>query len=120
MDARESGAGEPGDIERAKRESRGLGLFVRTLVGLHRHVAKHTLARFTVGKRLTANQMEFLDLIVNHLAEHGVVEPAALYESPFTDVAPRGPEAVFNAAQVEELLGMLGVLDRVRATALAA
>jgi type I restriction enzyme R subunit len=44
--------------------------------------------------------------------------PASLlYESPFIDVSPRGPEGLFTSAQVEQLVE---VLDRVRATAVAA
>jgi hypothetical protein len=58
-----------------------------------------------------------------HLGRAGaqlLLSPAAaslLYESPFTDVSPRGPDGLFTSAQVEELIV---VLDRVRATALAA
>lgn len=40
-----------------------------------------------------------------------------LYESPFTDVTPRGPDGLFTSSQLDELLA---VLDQVRATALAA
>ena len=42
---------------------------------------------------------------------------ALLYESPFTDIAPKGPDGIFTSAQLEELLD---VLDRVRASAQAA
>ena len=28
----------------------------------------------------------------NHLTEHGVMDAAMLYESPFTDLTPRGPD----------------------------
>lgn len=112
----ESGAGGPEDIRRAAESAQGLGLFVRSLVGLDRGAAKEALARFTNGKTLSANQLEFLNLIVDHLTEHGVMDAARLYESPFTDLAPRGPEALFKANELEELLG---VLHAVRVTALA-
>jgi type I restriction enzyme, R subunit len=113
----ESGVGEPEDIRRAADDAQGLGLLVRSLVGMDRAAAKEALARFTNGKTLTANQLEFVNLIVDHLTEHGVVEAARLYESPFTDLTPHGPDALFKAAEVDELLRTL--LD-VRATAVAA
>jgi type I restriction enzyme, R subunit len=45
------------------------------------------------------------------------MEENLLYESPFTDLAPRGPEGLFAPAQVVELLA---VLTQVKAAALAA
>jgi type I site-specific restriction endonuclease len=59
-------------------ESHGLGLFVRSLVGLDRSAAKDALAGFLAGKALAANQIEFVNLIVNHLTEHGVMEATLL------------------------------------------
>ena len=104
-------------VEKAKREGHGLGLFVRSLVGLDREAAKAAFAGFLNGKTLNASQIEFVDLIVNHLTEHGVMSAALLYESPFTDLAPRGPDGLFPSSQVDELVT---ILDRVRAAALAA
>ena len=109
-----SGAGGPDDIRRWAHEAKGLGLFVRSLVGMDRSAAKDALALFIRGKTLTANQLEFVNLIVDHLTEHGVMEPARLYESPFTDIAPYGPDGLFPASSIDELLR---VLDGVRAMA---
>jgi type I restriction enzyme R subunit len=113
----ESGVGGTDEINRAKERSSGLGLFVRSLVGLDREAAKAALAGFIVGKNLGANQIEFVSLIVDHLTEHGLMEAALLYESPFTDLTPRGPDGIFTSGQVDELIS---VLHGVRAMALSA
>ncbi|MGE0445854.1 MAG: type I restriction-modification enzyme R subunit C-terminal domain-containing protein, partial [Vicinamibacterales bacterium] len=113
----ESGIGAAEDINRARRESEGLGVFVRSLVGLDRESAKGALAGFLSGKALSANQIQFVNLIVDHLTEHGVMEAARLYESPFTFVAPRGPEGLFPPEQVDALIQLL---NEIRATATAA
>lgn len=112
----ESGVGAPDDIRRAAADAQGLGLLVRSLVGMDKAAAKEALAKFTNGKTLTANQLEFVNLIIDHLTEHGVVDPARLYESPFTDLTPRGPDALFGA----EMEDLLRAIEAVRATAVAA
>ena len=113
----ESGVGNADELKRAEQEANGLGLFVRTLVGMDREAAKQSLGGFLEGKTLNSSQIEFLNLIVNHLTEHGVMEAALLYESPFIDIAPQGPDSLFTSAQVDELVA---VLARIRAMAIAA
>lgn len=113
----ESGAGTVEDIQHAAEAAHGLGLFVRGLVGLERDAAKAALGAFLTGKALTSNQIEFLNLVVDHLTEHGAMVPERLYESPFTDLSPIGPEGLFSPAQVSDLVA---VLERVMASANAA
>ncbi len=113
----ESGVGNQEDLRHAIEESQGLGKFVRHLVGLDRTAAKEALGEFMSGKALNSNQIEFVDLVINHLTQHGTMEAEQLYESPFTDVTPRGPEGLFSEAELSELLS---ALQRVNETAAAA
>jgi len=68
-------------------------------------------------ERFRAKARAFLKEHEDHLTEHGVMGASLLYESPFTDVTPRGPDGLFTSAQLDELLA---VLDQVRAAAVAA
>ena len=95
------------DIEAASRQRDGLGLFVRSLIGLDREAAKRAFHGFSEGKALTANQIEFVNLIIDHLARSGWVAPAQLYESPFTDLHPHGVDGVFDDVRVQEMLSIL-------------
>jgi type I restriction enzyme R subunit len=103
-------------IQQATEQSHGLGIFIRSLVGLDRETAKQAFSQFVVGKTATASQLEFIDLIVQHLTENGVMDATRLYESPFTDISQQGPEALFLPTRVTE---MVRVLDEIRARAVA-
>ncbi|MDD2883158.1 MAG: DEAD/DEAH box helicase family protein [Rhodoferax sp.] len=113
----DSGTATAEDVARAGQEAHGLGLFVRSLVGLDREAATQALNGFVAGKTLSANQLEFVNLIVTHLTERGIMDPTLLYEPPFTSYAPQGPDALFTSAQMDELFG---VLDHIKVTARAA
>ena len=54
----EAGVGTSADLSRAKQESRGLGLFIRSLVGMDREAAKQAFGQFLSGKIQSANQIE--------------------------------------------------------------
>jgi type I restriction enzyme R subunit len=90
----EEGGATEADLADAKSEG-GLGLFVRSLVGLDRDAAKDAFAAFMAGKNLNANQIEFVTLIIDHLTEQGAMDPRRLYESPFTDFDDQGISGVF-------------------------
>ncbi len=79
---------------------------------LDRDAATDALSGFIAGRTLTANQLDFVNLIVTYLTEHGVMEVGRLYEAPFTDIAPEGPEGLFSGADVDQLVS---ALDAVRA-----
>jgi type I restriction enzyme, R subunit len=99
--------GSAADIAQAQEQGAGLGVFVRSLIGLDRAAAKELFNEFLSAGTATANQIEFLNLLIDHLTEQGVLEAARLYESPFTDLSPAGPEALFSEAQIDRIAEVL-------------
>jgi type I restriction enzyme, R subunit len=108
-----AGAGTPDDLSKVRSGS-GLGLFVRSMVGLDREAAKRAFDGFLAGKTLTANQIHFVNLIIDCLTQAGWMSAAQLYESPFTDFSPWGVDGVFDPEHVTQLLS---VLENIRLTA---
>lgn len=94
------------DLEEA-RASGGLGIFVRSLVGLERDAAKAAFADFLSNRNLSANQIEFVNLIIEHLTELGAMDPRRLYESPFTDFDDQGVSGVFPQADVRQIVQLI-------------
>lgn len=112
----EAGVGSVDQIAQAKIECAGLGLFVRSLIGLERDAATRAFDGFIAGKSFNANQLQFVGLIIDHLTERGAMEASLLYESPYTDEHPLGVGGLFTKGQVSEIRA---VLDSVRIRAAA-
>jgi len=101
----ESGLGTSEDLSRAAAD--GLGLYVRSLVGLDREAVQEALADFVAGTTLTAQQLDFLQVLSNHLVDNGRVPPSALFDSPYNDLAPSGPDVLFGDEKVVQLFSIL-------------
>ena len=100
-------AGADGASLDAVRSDGGLPRFVRSLVGLDREAANRAFSEFFQGRKLSADQIEFLDLIVDHLMARGTMDPKLLYETPFTDFDSKGVDGVFDHADAVRLVQIL-------------
>ncbi len=107
----EEGIADSAELERIREEG-GLGVFIRSLLGLDREAAKQAFSSFMDGKSLTANQIEFVDMVIDYLTERGVMDPRRLYESPFTDLDDQGVSGVFEVAQVKQLVTVLKNIEK--------
>ncbi|MCC6067686.1 DEAD/DEAH box helicase family protein [Ferrovum sp. PN-J185] len=112
----EQAAGDMHLIEQAKESAGGLGLFVRSLLGLERGAAMEAMSEFLNEQNATASQLEFAKLIVNFLTVDGVITKDRLYESPFINVAATGPDSIFPAEKIEQLFK---VIEEIRLRAVA-
>jgi type I restriction enzyme R subunit len=107
----DAGIGEAGDIQRAREVSHGFGRFVRSLVGLDRAAVSEAFGEFLATGTATAAQIEFISMVVEHLIDQGVMDPALLYEPPFTDVAPTGPDQLFGEERVTQLFSKIEAIN---------
>lgn len=101
----------PVEIEQLRSKGH-LGLFIRSLVGLDREAAKTAFTAFLSDASVSGNQIEFINMIVDHLTERGSMDARMLYESPFTDADPMGIEGVFRQEQAVTIVSILAQIDR--------
>lgn len=111
----EAGA-DRGHLDRAAAHEGGLGVFVRSLVGLDRVAAQEAFADYLDESRFSVQQIRFIDMVIDELTANGAMEPGRLFESPYTDHAPTGPDYFFPG-QVSEIVA---ILDDVTARATVA
>lgn len=103
--------GQDADITWATGQG-GLGVFVRHLVGLDRTAATEAFENYLDGSRFTADQIRFINLIIDELTKNGVMEPGRLFESPYTDHAPTGPDYFFPDTDVDAIVETLQHIKR--------
>lgn len=90
--------GEAGEIQSLKEKDGGLGLFVRSLVGLDQDAVQEAFAELLDQNRYSVQQIRFIELIVKELTLNGSMSPGRLYEDPYRNLG--SPDAFFPEAQV--------------------
>ena len=98
-------------LDREASDAHGLGRLIRSVTGMERSAAEEALSRFVSGTNLASSQIAFVDLVIDQLSASGSVSVELLYEAPFSDLAPEGPEAIFTDAQVTSLIDALKHID---------
>lgn len=99
--------GEGADDYLKQIREAGLVAFVRSLVGLDRDAIRSAFGAFIASHQLSASQIEFVDLVIDHLSENGMLDPSRLYDSPFTDKHHLGVAGMFPEADVVNLVAIL-------------
>lgn len=105
------------EFEHAFGPQENLGLFIRSLIGLDKNEAKLLFAEFLDGKRYNSNQIEFVNLIIDHLTQNGAMQPELLFESPYTDYDSGGLGGLFSDGDARRIVD---TLNAVKVNALAA
>jgi type I restriction enzyme R subunit len=78
---------------------------------LDRAAAKRAFSKFLEDRQLNAQQLDFVNLIVDHLTQCGWMRPEQLYSSPFTDEFSAGLNTVFTEeAAMQALISTLSAI----------
>jgi type I restriction enzyme R subunit len=102
-----SGTDQQVDIAWVTDRAGALGPFIRSLVGLDRATAAEAFGSYLDQSKFSIDQVRFVELIVDELTANGLMEPARLYESPYIDHAPTGPDFLFPDADVDAIVEIL-------------
>lgn len=90
-----------------------LPVFVRSLVGLDASAARTAFASWLDGTRFTADQIRFVDLIIDYLTRNGQLDPGLLYEPPFTGVHVHGLDGIFGDDEADAIVEVVRRLSGV-------
>jgi type I restriction enzyme R subunit len=93
-----------------------LGALIRRIVGLDRRAAKEAFSEFLAEGTFRADQIRFIDQIIEHLARNSVINLETLYEPPFTDLHYEGLDGILP----DHADKIISIINRVNENALAA
>ena len=87
---------------------------IRSIVGMEPAAVQEKFEDFVhANPRLTAHQLQFLQLLQNHIGRNGSIEIDRLYEEPFTRIHAEGVDGVFkDEALADQLIDLLAQFER--------
>lgn len=90
------------------RTAQQLQLTLRELVGLDAQaVESHFKTFLHAHPNLTAQQVQFMNLLKNYIAQHGSILLETLYDAPFTALSHEGIDGVFGQESINDLVTLL-------------
>jgi type I restriction enzyme R subunit len=93
-----------------------LGKFIRRIIGLDANAAKLAFGEILKSKTLNSQQIRFIDTIINFFVVNGSVDPAVLFEPPFTDINSSGIAGLFDD---ETQVKLIQLIEKVNDNAVA-
>jgi type I restriction enzyme R subunit len=61
---------------------------------------------------MTADQMKFIDNIIQHLNRNGTIEKTLLFEPPFTNSNDQGLVGLFDDNQAVKIISLLDMINQ--------
>jgi len=89
-----------------------LGKFIRNIVGLDINAAKLAFGELLKNQTLNAQQIKFIDTIVNFFNVKGIVEPSRLFEPPFTDINAGGIIGLFDETTSHQIISLMEKINK--------
>jgi type I restriction enzyme R subunit len=88
-----------------------LGKFIRSIVGLEVQAARLAFAEILNNQTLNAQQIRFMDTIINFLNVKGTIEPSMLFEAPFTDINSSGVAGLFDEQVATKIISLIETIN---------
>lgn len=88
-----------------------LGVFIRSIVGLDVNAAQEVFAEFIQVGNLKADQMTFINNIINYLTKNGMIDKEMLFEPPFTNIHQDGLIGVFDDADARKVIQLVAAVN---------
>ncbi|MFS1483704.1 DEAD/DEAH box helicase family protein [Vibrio lentus] len=92
-------------------QEKPLGTFIRELIGLDMNAAKEAFSSFLDEESYNAEQIQFVDQVIDYLVNNGILDMSQLFEPPFTDNHGESAYGFFDEGAVVELFGVIRTVN---------
>ncbi|MRJ09236.1 DEAD/DEAH box helicase [Ornithobacterium rhinotracheale] len=99
------------EIEKAC-EVPSLGVFVRKVLGLDIKAANEHFSEFIQNENLNANQIRFVQKIIDYLNKNGVLDKEMLGQSPFSDECDGGIFGMFEDSSAMKIIHLIDTINQ--------
>jgi type I restriction enzyme R subunit len=89
------------------KDKGSLTLLIRQVVGLDPNAAKTAFAKFLEGRNLNADQISFINSIIDYVVTKGLLNLNELYEQPFTNINSGGLDGVFSEKDSIKIISII-------------
>ncbi|MBT2721460.1 DEAD/DEAH box helicase family protein [Bacillus sp. ISL-46] len=105
------------EYEKEFGSDRPLTLFIREVLGMDQAAAKEAFSEFLEGTTLNANQIQFINKVIEFFTKNGTLDPSLLFDEPFTSIHHEGITGLFDDDMAIKLVSVIRELnDSVRIT----
>lgn len=102
-----SGMNDVAEYREKVLQDKPLGTFIRGLIGLDMAAAKEAFSDFLDDGVYNAEQINFVNKVIDYLMDNGVLEMEHIFEPPFTDDHYEGAFGFFDEDKVTELFSRI-------------
>ncbi len=88
-----------------------LTYFIRDILGFDKGAAKEAFSEFLEKGNLTADQMTFINNIIDSLEKNGIIDKGMLFDPPFTNLHDNGPLGLFPEDDAKKIFSIVDRLN---------
>ena len=88
-----------------------LGEFIRSILGLDIAAAQEAFADFIQAGNLHADQLTFINQIIQYLTTNGTIDKSLLFEAPFTNLHDQSLFGIFDDVAVAQVIKLIDVVN---------
>lgn len=94
------------------QEGKGLGEFIRSIIGVDRKEIENVFSQYLDNNKFNANQIRFVETIIDYIKCNGTMDTGKLFEQPFTDLNAYGIDGVFPTKEADNIIYLINEINQ--------